>query len=281
MIMAGIIDGKKIATERENALKEKIAKTHRPPRLDTIFVGQDEGSKVYLGVKNRGCKRVGIETVTHKYEVGVRERDLREHIKSLNKDDDIDGILLQLPLPDNLDSKVLMAQIDPVKDIEGMHPINLGGLIAGDERRVPCTPKGILTMLDHEEVELKGAEVCIVSHSMIVGKPMAILLLNRDATVTVVHEYTRDLSAHTLVADVIITAAGVPGLITPDKVSPGAVVIDVGMNRLESGELVGDVDYEGVRKKASKITPVPGGVGPTTVLSLLENTYDAYVERKP
>ncbi len=281
MIMAGIIDGKKIATQREDALKEKIAKARRPPRLDTIFVGQDEGSEVYLGVKNRGCKRVGIETVTHKYDVGMSERDLREQIKSLNKDDDIDGILLQLPLPEDIDPKVLMAQIAPVKDVEGMSPVNLGGLIAGEGRRIPCTPKGILTMLDHEEVELKGAEVCIVSHSMIVGKPMAILLLNRHATVTVVHEYTRNLSDHTLAADVIISAAGVPGLIKADMVSSHSVVIDVGMNRLDSGELVGDVDYDGVKKKVSKITPVPGGVGPTTVLSLLENTYDAYVERKP
>ncbi len=275
------IDGRRIASEREVILRNKIEMLKRPPRLDTIFAGFDEGSRVYLGTKNKGCERVGIESVTHGYQEGVTASELTDKIHALNDDPSVDGILLQIPLPEGMCSADLIAEIDPVKDVEGLHPVNLGGLIAGDENRIPCTPKGILTMLEYEEVELKGAEVCIVSHSMIVGKPMAVLLLNRDASVTVVHEYTNDISAHTLGADVIISAAGVPGLIKAHMVSPGAVVIDVGMNRLESGELVGDVDYEGVGKKASKITPVPGGVGPTTVLSLLENTYDAHVEREP
>lgn len=273
-----IIDGKKIAAFGEKLLKERICGSSGPPRLDTIMMGDDEGSKVYLGVKNSGCKRVGIETVTHEISVVEASLDL---IDDLNQDDDVDGILLQMPLPDHVNPQDLIDRIDPVKDVEGLHPVNLGSLISGKEDMIPCTPKGILTMLDYEKVDLKGKEVCIVSHSMIVGKPMALLLLNRDATVTVVHEHTKDLSSHTFAADVVIAAAGVPGLITADMISPGAIVIDVGMNRLDSGELVGDVDFNGVIEKVSKITPVPGGVGPTTVLSLLENTYEAHLKRKP
>ncbi len=278
---AHIIDGRKIASEKEAILKKKIEELDRPPRLDTILAGEDEGSKVYLGTKDKGCKRVGIDSVTHRYEDTVTESELIDKIRSMNEDDAVDGILLQMPLPKGIDTNRLISEIDPIKDVEGMHPVNLGSLIAGTEVRVPCTPKGILTMLDHEEVELKGTEVCIVSHSMIVGKPMAILLLNRNTTVTVVHEFTENLSEHTSRADVLISAAGVPHLLSADMLKENAVVIDVGMNRLESGELVGDVNFEDAKKIVAKITPVPGGVGPTTVLSLLENTYDAYVKLLP
>ncbi len=278
---AHIIDGRKIASEKEAILKKKIEELDRPPRLDTIFAGEDEGSKVYLGTKDKGCKRVGIDSVTHRYEDTVTESELIDKIRSMNEDDAVDGILVQMPLPKGIDTNRLISEIDPIKDVEGMHPVNLGSLIAGTEVRVPCTPKGILTMLDHEEVELKGTEVCIVSHSMIVGKPMAILLLNRNTTVTVVHEFTENLSEHTSRADVLISAAGVPHLLSADMLKENAVVIDVGMNRLESGELVGDVNFEDAKKIVAKITPVPGGVGPTTVLSLLENTYDAYVKLLP
>lgn len=275
-----MIDGRRIADVGEERLKKKVENMDSAPSLHTIFAGKDEGSKVYLGVKNRGCKRVGIETETHRYGEDVTEKELMDKIEYLNSDDEVDGILIQMPLPGALEAKSLIQMIDPIKDVEGLHPDNLGRLISGEEKRVPCTPKGILTMLEHENIDVKGMETCVVSHSTIVGKPMSILLLNRNATVRVVHVYTEDTASHTKEADLLIVAAGVPGLITADMVKEGAVVIDVGMNRVESGELVGDVDFKGVREKTSKITPVPGGVGPTTVLSLLENTYEAAVERR-
>ncbi|MFW5898628.1 MAG: bifunctional 5,10-methylenetetrahydrofolate dehydrogenase/5,10-methenyltetrahydrofolate cyclohydrolase [Candidatus Saliniplasma sp.] len=275
-----IIDGRKIADKGEEKLKDRIKGLDRPPRLDTIFAGDDEGSKVYLGVKNRGCERVGIDTRTHRFDEDVTKKELLQKIQELNEDDHVDGFLIQMPLPGELEAKNLIKKISPVKDVEGLHPINLGSLMIGDERTIPCTVKGILTMFEYEGIVLKGKEVCVVSHSTIVGKPMAVTLLNRNATVNVVHEYTEELSEHTTKADIIVTAAGVPHLINEDMIKEGAVVIDVGMNRLDDGSLVGDVDFDKVKDKASKITPVPGGVGPTTVLSLLENTYEAYLSRE-
>ncbi|MEF8831899.1 MAG: bifunctional 5,10-methylenetetrahydrofolate dehydrogenase/5,10-methenyltetrahydrofolate cyclohydrolase [Candidatus Thermoplasmatota archaeon] len=274
------IDGRKIADEKEAVLKEKIDEMERPPILHTIFAGEDEGSKVYLGVKNRGCERVGIETETHRYGEDVKKEVLIDKIHELNEDKRVDGILVQMPLPRDMDGKNLIEEIDPVKDVEGLHPKNLGKLMIGSEDIIPCTPKGILTMLDYEGIQLKGKEICVVSHSTIVGKPMAVTLLNRDATVHVVHEFTEDMGRHTKKADILIAAAGVPHLIGEEMIAPKSVIIDVGMNRLESGELVGDVEYEECKEKAKKITPVPGGVGPTTVLSLLENTYQAAREHR-
>ncbi len=275
-----VIDGRKIADEGEAVLKEKIERLNRPPVLHTIFAGEDEGSKVYLGVKNRGCKRVGIETETHRYPEEVTEGELRQKVEELNEDDHVDGILIQMPLPGDMDAHDLIRDIEPVKDVEGLHPINLGSLILGDERRAPCTPKGIITMLEHEGIGLKGREVCVVSHSIVVGKPMAVMLMNRDATVDIVNEFTDDISEHTKEAEIVITAAGVPHLLKEEMVKEESVIIDVGMNRLDNGELVGDAEYEELKEKVRKITPVPGGVGPTTVLSLLQNTYEAAVERR-
>ncbi|MFP4143495.1 MAG: bifunctional 5,10-methylenetetrahydrofolate dehydrogenase/5,10-methenyltetrahydrofolate cyclohydrolase [Thermoplasmata archaeon] len=274
------IDGRKIADEKEALLKENIEEMERPPELHTIFAGDDEGSKVYLGVKNRGCERVGIETETHRYGEDVEKERLIEKLHELNRSEEVDGILIQMPLPEEMEANELIEEIDPVKDVEGLHSKNLGKLMRGVEATIPCTPKGILTMLDHEGIELKGKEVCVVSHSNIVGKPMAISLLNRDATVHMVHEFTDKVERHTQNAEILIVAAGIPNLITENMIAEGSVIIDVGMNRLDSSELVGDVDYEACKNKAEKITPVPGGVGPTTVLSLLENTYEAAVERR-
>ncbi len=274
------IDGRKIADKKEDTLRKKIADMDRPPNLHTIFAGSDEGSKVYLGVKNRGCRRLGIETKTHRYEEDVKKEILVEKIQALNEDDQVDGILVQMPLPGDMDPRALIEKIDPCKDVEGLHPINLGKLMVGDEDLVPCTPKGILTMLDHEKIRVKGKTACIISHNMTVGKPMAVMLLNRDATVEVVHEFTDDLKKHTKRCDILITAVGKAHFITKDMISEDSIVIDVGMNRLESGDLVGDAVYEDCRKKAARITPVPGGVGPTTVLSLLENTYKVANERR-
>ncbi|MFW6048323.1 MAG: bifunctional 5,10-methylenetetrahydrofolate dehydrogenase/5,10-methenyltetrahydrofolate cyclohydrolase [Candidatus Natronoplasma sp.] len=274
------IDGRKIADEREAVLKEKIDDMDRPPNLHTIFAGEDEGSKVYLGVKNRGCERVGIETETHRYGSDVKKRVLIDKIHELNEDDKVDGILVQMPLPKDMDAKNLIEDIDPLKDVEGLHPKNLGKLMIGSEDVIPCTPKGILTMLDYEQIQLEGKEICIVSHSTIVGKPMAITLLNRDATVHVVHEFTDRMEKHTEKAEILIVAAGVPRLISKEMIAPDSIIVDVGMNRLDSGDLVGDVDYQACKEKARKITPVPGGVGPTTVLSLLENTYQSALEHR-
>ncbi len=274
------IDGRKIADEREAVLKEKIDKMEIPPNLHTLFAGEDEGSKVYLGVKNRGCKRVGIKTETHRYSEKVKKEVLIDKIHELNDDEEVDGILIQMPLPGDMDGKILIGEIDPTKDVEGLHPKNLGKLMIGSGDVIPCTPKGILTMFNYEDIQLKGKEICVVSHSTIVGKPMAISLLNRDATVHVVHEFTDDMKEHTKKAEILIAAAGVPHLITKEMIAPDSVIIDVGMNRLESGELVGDVDYKECKEKAKKITPVPGGVGPTTVLSLLENTYQAALDNR-
>ncbi|MFW6142234.1 MAG: bifunctional 5,10-methylenetetrahydrofolate dehydrogenase/5,10-methenyltetrahydrofolate cyclohydrolase [Candidatus Saliniplasma sp.] len=278
--MNKIINGREIADKGEEKLKNKIKRLDRPPRLDTIFAGDDEGSKVYLGVKNQGCERVGIDTNTHRFNKDVTKEELLQKVQELNEDASVDGFLIQMPLPGKLEAKNLIKKILPVKDVEGLHPINLGSLMIGDERTIPCTVKGILTMFEYEGIELKGKEVCVVSHSTIVGKPMAVTLLNRNATVNVVHEYTEELSEHTKKADIIVAAAGVPHLINEEMVKEGAVVIDVGMNRMEDGSLVGDVEFDKVKDKASKITPVPGGVGPTTVLSLLENTYEAYLSRE-
>ncbi|MEF8874405.1 MAG: bifunctional 5,10-methylenetetrahydrofolate dehydrogenase/5,10-methenyltetrahydrofolate cyclohydrolase [Candidatus Thermoplasmatota archaeon] len=274
-----VIDGRKIADKGESELREKINDLDRPPRLDTIFAGEDEGSKVYLGVKNRGCERVGIKTETHRFPSDIGLEELKNKVKSLNRNDSVDGILVQMPLPGGLEAQELIEEIDPVKDVEGLHPAHLGGLISGEERVIPCTPKGILTMLDYEDIDLKGKEVCIISHNVTVGKPMAITLLNRNATVEVVHEFTEELKPHTKRADILITAVGKAYFVTADMISDGCILIDVGMNRTEDGDLVGDAVYEECKEKADKITPVPGGVGPTTVLSLLENTYEAAVRR--
>lgn len=270
-----IIDGREIASKGEAELKEKIKKMEKPPRLDTIFAGDDEGSKVYIGVKNRGCDRVGIKTETHRFSREVTIDDLKEKVNDLNESGEVDGILIQMPLPGNLEAWELIEEIEPIKDVEGLHPINFGRLMTGEERIIPCTPKGILTMFEHEGIELKGKEVCIISHNVTVGKPMAITLLNRNATVKVVHEFTDDLVSQTNDAEVIITAVGKSDFLTADMIKEDSIIIDVGMNRTEDGGLVGDAVYEECKKKAKKITPVPGGVGPTTVLSLLENTFEA------
>ncbi len=275
-----VIDGRKIADEKEAVLKKKIDEMERVPRLDTIFAGENEGSKVYLGVKNRGCERVGIETETHRFSSDVSLAELKEKVESLNGNNAVDGILIQMPLPEGLDARELIEVIDPVKDVEGLHPENFGRLMTGEERVVPCTPKGILTMFGYEDIDLKGKDVCVISHNVTVGKPMAVTLLNRNATVEVVHEFTDDLISHTKKAEILITAVGKAYFVTQDMISEDCILIDVGMNRTEEGDLVGDAVYEECKEKAKKITPVPGGVGPTTVLSLLENTYKAAVRRR-
>ena len=272
-----IIDGKALASEMEAETKErvdKLAADGKRPGLATIMVGENPASAMYVRIKHSACDRVGIrsENANLPEEAGIGE--IIETIRGLNERDDVNGILLQLPLPGNCDPAPAMAAIDPAKDVDGFHPVNMGSLLAGAERLVPCTPKGIIWALERLGVVLKGKEAVIVGHSNVVGKPLAAMMLNRNATVSVCHVFTRDLAAHTRNAEILVVAAGVPGLIKKDMVKPGAYVFDVGINRVE-GKTVGDVEFDEVLEVAAAVTPVPGGVGPLTVSMLMSQTVAA------
>jgi methylenetetrahydrofolate dehydrogenase (NADP+)/methenyltetrahydrofolate cyclohydrolase len=246
------------------------------PTLAVVLIGEDPGSQVYVRGKKRAADSVGIATRDHLYPQGISQSDLDCLLRSLNDDRAVHGILLQLPLPKGLDETLALAAIDPAKDVDGLHPTNLGRLLAGERGgTVPCTPAGCLEILDHYGVKLEGAEAVVVGRSRLVGKPLAQLLLARNATVTTCHTRTRDLAEHTRRADVLCVAAGRPHMITGDMVREGAWVIDVGVNRLESGKLAGDVDFDSVVARAGGVTPVPGGVGLLTVAMLLKNTLAA------
>jgi methylenetetrahydrofolate dehydrogenase (NADP+)/methenyltetrahydrofolate cyclohydrolase len=272
-----IIDGKGLASKMEAETKarvEKLAAEGRRPGLATIIVGENPASQMYVRIKHSACDRVEIrsENVNLPEDAGLEE--IVETIRELNERDDVNGILLQLPLPGNRDPAMAMAAIDPLKDVDGFHPMNMGSLLAGDERLVPCTPKGIIWALERLGVDLKGKEAVIVGHSNVVGKPLAAMMLNRNATVQVCHVFTRDLAAHTREAEVLVVAAGVPGLIKKDMVRPGAYVFDVGINRV-GDKTVGDVEFDEVLVVAAAVTPVPGGVGPLTVSMLMSQTVTA------
>jgi len=272
-----IIDGKALASELEAETKERVGELvalGRRPGLATIIVGENPASAMYVRIKHSACDRVGIrsENVNLHEDAGIEE--IIETIRGLNEREDVNGILLQLPLPGNRDSAPAMAAIDSAKDVDGFHPVNMGSLLAGAERLVPCTPKGIVWALERLGVSLEGRETVIVGHSNVVGKPLAAMMLNRNATVSVCHVFTRNLAAHTRNAEVLVVAAGVPGLIKRDMVKPGAYVFDVGINRVE-GKTVGDVEFDEVLKVAAAVTPVPGGVGPLTVSMLMSQTATA------
>jgi len=272
-----IIDGKALASELEAETKERVGELvalGRRPGLATIIVGENPASAMYVRIKHSACDRVGIrsENVNLHEDAGIEE--IIETIRGLNEREDVNGILLQLPLPGNRDSAPAMAAIDPAKDVDGFHPVNMGSLLAGAERLVPCTPKGIVWALERLGVSLEGRETVIVGHSNVVGKPLAAMMLNRNATVSVCHVFTRNLAAHTRNAEVLVVAAGVPGLIKRDMVKPRAYVFDVGINRVE-GKTVGDVEFDEVLKVAAAVTPVPGGVGPLTVSMLMSQTATA------
>jgi methylenetetrahydrofolate dehydrogenase (NADP+)/methenyltetrahydrofolate cyclohydrolase len=245
------------------------------PTLGVVLIGEDPASQVYVRAKKRAADSVGIVTRDHLHPEGISQGDLEQLLGSLNADRGVHGILLQLPLPKGLDETVALAAIDPEKDVDGLHPTNLGRLLAGERGTVPCTPAGCLEIFDHYGVKLEGAEAVVVGRSRLVGKPLAQLLLARHATVTMCHTRTRNLAEHTRRADVLCVAAGRPRMITGDMVKDGAWVIDVGVNRLETGKLAGDVDFESVEKRAAGVTPVPGGVGLLTVAMLLKNTLAA------
>ncbi len=271
-----VLDGKKTAESVRSSVRRAVNRLQEKglrPRLDAVLVGEDPASKVYVEKKQEDCEEVGIESHLHTFPGDADESELLSLLDRLNADDASDGILVQLPLPDHIDTPRVIEAVDPAKDADGFHPINLGRLVADRGRIAPATPTGILHLLDAYDVDLEGEDAVIVGRSTIVGKPMAALLLQRgvDATVTVCHSRTRNLAEHTRRADVLVAAVGRPDLITADMVQQGATVIDVGINRDEDGALTGDVAYEPVLEKAGAVTPVPGGVGPLTRAMLLVN----------
>jgi methylenetetrahydrofolate dehydrogenase (NADP+) / methenyltetrahydrofolate cyclohydrolase len=249
------------------------------PGLAVILVGNNPASAVYVRNKVRACSEVGIRSIRYDFPMDVPLATMLSTIEQLNADPAIHGILVQLPLPPHIASSRVLRAISAQKDVDGFHLYNVGGLVVGDTIFPPCTPYGVVKMLEHEGISVEGKNVVVVGASNVVGKPMALMLMQRDATVCICHAKTRDLAQFTILADILVVAAGVPKLILPQMVKTGAVVIDVGINRLPDGRLVGDVDFEGVRAKASYITPVPGGVGPMTVTMLLVNTI-ASAERR-
>jgi methylenetetrahydrofolate dehydrogenase (NADP+)/methenyltetrahydrofolate cyclohydrolase len=271
---AEIIDGKAVAAQVRERVAREIAELGVTPGLATVLVGDDPASAVYVRMKREDSAQVGIESFHHEPGGDVSAEDLAGLLASLNEDERVHGILLQLPLPDHLDDAEMTALIDPAKDVDGLHPVNAGLLAQGREGLVPCTPLGVMELLDHAGVEIEGARAVVLGRSQLVGKPLAALLLAANATVTQCHSRTKDLAAVCREGDILIAAVGSPGLVTADMVREGAVVIDVGTNRTEDG-LVGDVDFDAVKEKARAITPVPGGVGPMTRAMLLSNTVKA------
>ncbi len=273
---ARILDGKKLSAEIRASIKEETALLREKgivPGLAVVLVGDDPASKVYVGQKEKGCLEAGFASFLHRLPDSTTQEELLALIGRLNGDPSVHGILVQLPLPPQIDPDTVLAAIQPEKDVDGFHPVNIGRLVAGLPACEPCTPKGILRLLKSTGIPLAGKETVVIGRSNIVGKPVALMLLAESATVTVCHSRTRDLAEHVRRADVLVAAVGKPRFVTADMVKEGAVVVDVGINRLEEG-LVGDVDYGPVSEKASWITPVPGGVGPMTIAMLLENTLE-------
>ena len=275
---ARVIDGKAVSAAVRERVRVDVAayveEAGRTPTLATVIVGEDPASQIYVANKHKACEQVGMNSVHHGLEAATSEEDLLALVRALGADDEVDGILVQLPVPEHIDPDAVVAAIDPAKDVDGLTPTNAGLLAHGTPGLVPCTPAGVMELLAHEGVELEGAEAVVVGRSKLVGVPAARLLLSANATVTICHSRTRDLDATCARADVLVAAVGVPRLLGAAAVKPGAVVIDVGMNRLEDG-LCGDVDYEAAAEVAAAITPVPGGVGPTTIAMLLVNTLQA------
>ncbi|QHG17619.1 bifunctional methylenetetrahydrofolate dehydrogenase/methenyltetrahydrofolate cyclohydrolase FolD [Nostoc sp. ATCC 53789] len=281
---AKLLDGKAIAAKIQQQLSVAITQLQpemgRPPGLAVLMVGDNPASAAYVRNKEKACAKVGIASFGKHFPAETTFGELQEVIAALNHDERVDGILVQLPLPDHLDAVALLHQIDPDKDADGLHPVNLGRLVRGEIGLRSCTPDGVMRLLQEYEIPLQGKQAVVVGRSILVGKPMALMLLEADATVTIAHSRSHDLKSITQNADILIAAAGRPGLITADMVKPGAVVVDVGMNRVTdaSGKsrLIGDVDFESTAGVAGFITPVPGGVGPMTVAILLQNTFTSY-----
>ncbi len=276
--MSKLIDGKKIASivlDRVSQDVEQLKQSGRDVALAVIIVGDDQASRVYVDHKKKDCAQVGITSLEFALPASTTQAELMALIMELNTRNDINGILCQLPIPKHLDEKAVLNAIAPEKDVDAFHPVNVGHIMLGDCLLLPCTPAGIMEMLNCEEVAIAGKHCVVIGRSNIVGKPMAMLMLRENATVTICHSKTVDLPSITRQADILIAAVGIAKFVKADMVKQGAVVIDVGMNRDENGKLCGDVDFAGVQPKASLITPVPGGVGPTTRAMLLQNTITA------
>lgn len=279
---ANIIDGKRIAqqvrTEVATSVQSIIQAGKRPPGLAVVLVGADPASEVYVNNKRKACEEVGFQSKSFDLPADTSQAQLLALIDQLNSDNEVDGILVQLPLPAGLDAEEVLQRIDPFKDVDGFHPYNIGRLAQRIPALRPCTPKGIMTMIESTKVPIMGLDAVIVGASNIVGRPMGLELLLAGCTVTTCHRFTKNLKEHVQRADLLVVAVGKPNFIPGDWIKPGALVIDVGINRLESGQLVGDIDYTLASERAGWITPVPGGVGPMTVATLMENTLESYVK---
>lgn len=270
-----LLDGKATAAKIREKVKEKVSKLDKKPGLAVVRVGDDPASTIYVNKKEKMCLEVGIYSEKHVLDENVSEEELLNLVERLNLDANIHGILVQLPLPKHINEQKVLKKILPKKDVDGFHVVNAGNLLQGMKGIRPATPKGIMRLLEEYDVDIEGKDAVIVGRSNIVGKPIALMLLEKNATVTICHSRTKNLEDYTKKADIIVSAVGRPKMITADMVKEGVVIIDVGINRID-GKLVGDVDFENVKDKASYITPVPGGVGPMTIATLLENCLECY-----
>ncbi len=285
--VASILDGKALAQRIQAELAEQVQKLQtqfgRSPGLAMLMVGDDPASAAYVRGKERACQRVGIASFGHHFPAETGQKELSQALQALNQDERVDGILVQLPLPAHLDAGALLYQIDPDKDVDGLHPINLGRLVRGEPGPRSCTPAGVMRLLQEYQIDLQGKQAVVIGRSILVGKPLALMLLAADATVTIAHSRSQDLEAIARSADILIVAAGRPGLVTAEMVKSGAVVVDVGINRITDYEgktsLIGDVDFDSVQTVAQFVTPVPGGVGPMTVTMVLDNTVWSFSQR--
>jgi methylenetetrahydrofolate dehydrogenase (NADP+)/methenyltetrahydrofolate cyclohydrolase len=274
-----ILDGKALAKKIEDNVILEVTKLKNEaditPGLAVILVGQDPASAAYVSMKKKACDRMGFYSVSHEMPEDISQEAIENTITMMNNNPNIDGILVQLPLPSHIDTTKILELVDPAKDVDGFHPYNVGRLVTNLDGFVPCTPLGVMELLAEYNIDVKGKNCCVVGASNIVGKPMASLLLNADATVEICHIFTDELKKHTLNADIILVGVGVIDLIKEDMVKDGVIIVDIGINRAKNGKLVGDVDFENVSKKCSYITPVPGGVGPMTIAMLMSNTLKA------
>lgn len=274
-----LLDGKILSAKIKEEVKVEVTQIVKEknitPGLAVILVGNDAASATYVASKAKACKDAGIYSVVHEMPESITQEELLETINMMNNNPKLDGILVQLPLPKHIDTTTVLEAINPLKDVDGFHPYNVGRMVSNLDSFLPATPFGVMRMFEEHNIELSGKDVVVIGSSDIVGKPMASLLINRKATVTVCNSRTKDLKAHTSKADIVIIAVGVPYLLKEDMVKDGAIVIDVGINRLDTGKLVGDADFEGLKNKCSFLTPVPGGVGPMTIAMLLKNTIKA------
>src|SRR5210317_398701 len=274
-----IIDGKQISEELKSAIALEVSGLNSKPGLAVILVGDNAASKVYVNNKEKGCQEVGFNSVKINRDENTSEKELLQLIQDLNNDETIDGILVQLPLPNHIDTKKVIEAIDPIKDVDGFNEENMGRLLQNNPTLRPCTPRGVMTLLEKSNINPSGLDAVVIGASNIVGRPMAIELLNAGATVTICHSKTQDLPGKVKSADIVVAAVGIPRFVQADWLKKGSIVIDVGINRLETGELVGDVDFDEAKDVVNAITPVPGGVGPMTIVTLLENTLLAHKYR--